>query len=199
MKNKKKMFIFAIICILIFLFIYYIFSILGNNNNRSEEEVVESLLNEICNYEANITVDVFSNKNQNTYEMYQLVENSNSKLVVKSPKEIENLTIENNDNKLKINNSKLNVERNYEDYKTIINNNLFLNTFSKDCSEKDLNIYEKGNELIIEVKLDNNSNTYARYKELHFDLETKLPKELLIKDNTKKTSIRIIYNDIKIK
>lgn len=198
MKNKKNMFIFAIICILIFLFIYYIFSILGNNKNRSQEEIVENILNENCNYEANITVDVFSNKNQNTYEMYQLVENNKSKLVVKSPKEIENLTIENDGNTLKINNSKLNLERNYENYESIINNNLFLNTFLKDSSKNDLNVYEKENELIIETK-SNNNNTYARYKELHLDLETNLPKELLIKDNTKKTSIRIIYNDIKIK
>lgn len=199
MKNKKMMFIFATICILIFLFIYYIFGILGNNKNRSQEEIVESLLKEICSYEANITVEVFSNKNKNIYEMYQLVENNESKLIVKSPEEIENLTIENKDDKLKISNSKLNVERDYQDYELIINNNLFLNVFSKECLENDLNFYEENNELILEVKLNNNSNTYARYKELHFDLESNIPKELLIKDNAKKTSIRIIYNDIKIK
>lgn len=199
MKNKKIVFIFAIICMLILLFIYYIFSILGNNKNRSREEVVEKLLKDFCSYEANITVEVFSNKNKNIYEMYQLVENNKSKLTIKVPEEIEGLTIINEDNKLKIENAKLNVEKIYQDYETILNNNLFLNTFSKEVFENDLNCYEKDTELILELKLNNNSNTYAKYKELHFDLETNLPKELLIKDNTQKTSIRIIYNDIKIK
>lgn len=198
MKNKKIVFIFATICILIFLFIYYIFGILGNNKNRSQEEIVESLLKEICNYEANITVEVFSNKNENVYEIYQQVKDDKSKCVVRIPEEIENLTIENEEGKLKISNSKLKMEKVYQDYEEIFNNNLFLNTFSKDCRENDFNFYEKDKELILEVKL-NNSNTYAKYKELHFNLQSNIPTELLIKDNTKKTSIRIVYNDIKIK
>lgn len=198
MKNKKIVFIFATICILIFLFIYYIFGILGNNKNRSQEEIVESLLKEICNYEANITVEVFSNKNENVYEIYQQVKDDKSKYVVRSPEEIENLTIENEEGKLKISNSKLKMEKVYQDYEEIFNNNLFLNTFSKDCRENNFNFYEKDKELILEVKL-NNSNTYAKYKELHFNLQSNIPTELLIKDNTKKTSIRIVYNDIKIK
>lgn len=198
MKNKKIVFIFATICILIFLFIYYIFGILGNNKNRSQEEIVESLLNEICSYEANITVEVFSNKNENTYEIYQEVEEDKSKSVVKSPEEIEDLTIENEEGKLKISNTRLEMEKVYQGYEEIFNNNLFLNTFSKDCRENDFNFYEEDKELILEVKL-NNSNTYAKYKELHFNLQSNVPTELLIKDNNKKTSIRIVYNDIKIK
>ena len=199
MKNKKIVFIFAIICILIFLFIYYIFTNLGNNKNRSQEEIVESILNEICKYEANITVEVYSNKNENVYEMYQLVDENSSKTIVKSPEEIENLSIENVNNKLKVKNTKLDAEKIYENYAPIINNNLFLNLFSKDCFENNFNYYEQDNELILEVKLENSSNTYSKYKELHYDLTSNLPKELIIKDNTKKTSIRIIYNDIKIK
>lgn len=198
MKNKKIVFIFATICILIFLFIYYIFGILGNNKNRSQEEIVENLLKESLNYEADITVEVFSNKNENTYEIYQEVEDGKSKCIVKSPKEIENLTIENEEEKLKISNSKLKMEKVYEGYKEVFNNNLFLNTFLKDCKENDFNFYERDGELIIEVKL-NNSNTYSKYKELHFNLKLKVPTELLIKDNNKNTNIRIIYNDIKIK
>ena len=90
------------------------------------------------------------------------------------------------------------VEKVYEGYQEILNNNLFLNTFSKDCKENAFNFYENNEELIIEVEL-NNTNTYSKYKQLHFNLQSNLPTELLIKDNTKKTSIRIIYNDIKIK
>lgn len=197
MKNKKIVLIFAIICMLIFSFIYYIFSIFGNNKNRSQEEIVESLLNRICNYEANITVEVTSNKNQNIYSMYQEVKNNASKLVVQSPEEIKDLVIENKDNKLKISNARLNVEKVYENYEPIINNNMFLNTFSKECLENDLNYYQIDEELILELELNN--NTYTKYKELHYDLKSDVPTELIIKDNTKKTTIRIIYNDIKIK
>lgn len=197
MKNKKIVLIFAIICMLIFSFIYYIFSIFGNNKNRSQEEIVESLLNRICNYEANITVEVTSNKNQNIYSMYQEVKNNASKLVVQSPEEIKDLVIENKDNKLKISNARLNVERVYENYEPIINNNMFLNTFSKECLENHLNYYQIDKELILELELNN--NTYTKYKELHYDLKSDVPTELIIKDNTKKTTIRIIYNDIKIK
>lgn len=199
MKNKKIVFIFATICILIFSFIYYIFSIFGNNKNRSQEEIVESLLNRICNYEANITVEVTSNKNQNIYQMYQEVKEDSSKLILKEPEEVKDLIIENKDNKLKISNTKLNVEKVYENYEPILNNNMFLNTFSKECLENELNYYQKDEVLILEVKLNNNFNTYAKYKELHFDLKSDVPKELIIKDNTKRTTIRIIYNDIKIK
>lgn len=198
MKNKKIVFVFAIICISIFFIFYYIFSILGNNKNRSQEEIVEKLLNDICKYEANITVEVSSNKNENVYEMYQEVAETSSKLIVKSPKEIENLVIENEGNKLKIKNTKLNAEKIYEKYEPVLNNNLFLNVFSKDCRENDINYYKKDDILILEVKV-NSFNTYSKYKELHYDLTSNLPKELLIKDITKKTSIRIIYNDIKIK
>lgn len=198
MKNKKFVFVFAIICILVFLFIYYIFSIFGNNRNRSKEEIVEKLLNSICNYEATITVEVTSNKTKNVYEMYQVVENDNSKLIVKSPEEIKDLTMEIENGTLKIKNTKQNMEKVYEEYEAIINNNLFLDTFSKEAVENELISYEENGELILELKL-NNSNTYTQYKELHFDLELMAPKELQIKDNTKKINIRIIYNDIKIK
>lgn len=197
MKNKKIVLIFAIICMLIFSFIYYIFSIFGNNKNRSQEEIVESLLNRICNYEANITVEVNSNKNQNIYSMYQEVKNNDSKLIIQSPEEIKDLVIENKDNTLKISNARLNMERIYEDYEPIVNNNMFLNIFSKECLENDLNYYQTDEELILELKLNN--NTYTKYKELHYDLKLDVPTELIIKDNTKKTTIRIIYNDIKIK
>ena len=66
------------------------------------------------------------------------------------------------------------------------------------CAGMGQDFYENNEELIIEVEL-NNTNTYSKYKQLHFNLQSNLPTELLIKDNTKKTSIRIIYNDIKIK
>lgn len=199
MKNKKIVFVFVIICILIFIFIYYIFSNLGNNKIRSQEEIVENLLNNISNYEANITVEVYSNKNKNIYDIYQLVDENSNKFIVNKPDEINGLTIEYEENKLIVKSSKINAEKIYENYEPIINNNMFLNVFSKDCKDNTYNYKLEKNELIIEVKLDNSFNTYSKYKELHYDLASNIPKELIIKDNTQNVRIRIIYNDIKIK
>ena len=88
MVNKKKMFIFVLICIIVFLIFYYIFSNLVNNMNRSEDEIVEDILNKLNNYEANIDVIVKSNKTENNYNMIQEVGNGYSKMTVNAPENV---------------------------------------------------------------------------------------------------------------
>ena len=114
MKNKKFLISFVFICSLIFCICYYNFFISGNNINRSKEQIVEEKLNEFNNYEANIEVTVKSNKNENKYEMKQVVNNEYSKQEIISPENIKNMTIELEKNKLKILNSNLNMEKIYE-------------------------------------------------------------------------------------
>lgn len=199
MNFKKFMFLFVLICIIVFLIFYYIFYIFGNNKNRNQDKVVEDILNKLNNYEANIEVVIKSNKTENKYNMTQVVEGENSKSIVNYPENIKDMTIELNGEILRVTNSKINMEKFYNDYKAIINNSLFLNSFVNDYKNNTSKIYEKENEIIIEINTNNNSNTYANFKELHLDKEKKMPKELIIKDTTKKDKIRIIYNDIKIK
>lgn len=198
MKNKK-MIIFVFICSIIFCIFYYIFSQTGNNINRSEEQIVEDILNEFNNYEANIEVTVKSNKNENKYEMTQKVDGDYSRQEIISPENIKNIAIELEKNKLKILNSKFNMEKVYEDYNYVLNNSLFLNTFKEDYFNNDSEIYEKDGKIVIEIKLLNNSNTYIKYKCLYLNAETYVPEKLIIKDNAKNPYISIIYNDIKIK
>lgn len=198
MKNRKIMFIFVFICIIVFFSLYYIFVKLGNNKIRSQDEIVDNILNNLNNYEANIKVKVCSNKNENYYEMYQIVNNKYSKSVINSPDNIKGVTIELKDNKLKISNTKLNMERTYEDYQLIMNNSLFLNVFINDYLNNESKTYEENDYIVFSTKLSNNQNTYIKYKELYVD-KTGKPKELIIKDDTKKTCISIQYNDIKIK
>ena len=131
--------------------------------------------------------------------MFQTVEGGNSKLIVNSPENVKNMTIELSDNKLKISNAKTNMEKVYNDYETILNNSLFLNSFIEDYKNNSSKIFENNDEIIIEIDIKNNSNTYVTFKELHLNKESRIPKELIVKDNTKKTKIRIIYNNIKIK
>lgn len=199
MKLKKLMFIFVLICIIVFSIFYYIFSYFGNNKNRNQKEIVDNILSEMKEYEANITVKVISNKNENIYSMYQLYDENTSKMVINSPENIKDMIIELNNNILKITNTKINMEKIYEDYDLVLNNNLFLNVFLEDYKNNDSNCYEENNEIILETKINSSNNTYIKFKELHLDKQTGLPKELIMKDNTKKTCISIIYNDIKIK
>lgn len=199
MNLKKLLFIFVLICIIIFSILYYIFSNLGNNKSINQEEFVDNILNKFQEYEANVDILVLSNKTQNNYNMNQIVNKDSSKFIVNSPENIKNMAVEINNNILKITNTKINMEKVYENYGNVLNNNLFLNTFINDYKNNDSKEYEKNDEIILETKLNNNNDTYIKFKELHLDKVTGLPKELIIKDNTKKTCISIKYNDIKIK
>lgn len=196
---RKKLFIFVLICIIVFSLFYYIFSSFGNNKNRNQNKIVDNILNNMVEYEANITVKIISNKNENLYNMDQSYNETSSKTVINSPDNIKGMVIENQNNTLKITNTKINMEKIYNDYEYVLNNNLFLNVFVEDYKNNFSEIYEQNNEIILSIKLSNNESTYIKFKELHLDKETGIPKELVMKDNTKKTQISIIYNDITIK
>ena len=195
--KKKIVFIFAIICIILFIIFYYIFYISGNNIIRNQNEFVEGVFKKLESYEAEIKVNIISNKNENLYDIYQIENKEYSKLVINYPENVKGLEIELKNDCLKIKNEKNNMEKIYENYKNGINNSLFLNTFIKEYKENDSDILETEEEFIIRINLDN--NTYIKSKELYLKKDTGLPIKLLIKDNTKKTNTSIIYNDIKIK
>lgn len=199
MKNKKFLIIFVFICSIIFCIFYYIFSLSGNNINISQEQIVEEALKEFNKYEANLEITVKSNKNENKYEVNQIVNNQYSKQEVMSPENLKNMIIELEENKLKILNSNLNMEKIYENYDYVLNNSLFLNTFANDYFNNNSEIYEKDGKIVVEIKLSNNPNTYIKYKYLYLDAKSYVPEKLEIKDITKNPYISIIYNDIKIK
>ena len=207
MKNKRFLFIFALICITIFCIIYYIFLKFGNNN--SKEKIVDEILNSFNVYEADVTVTVYSNKNTNNYYMHQIVNHKVSRCIINEPEDINGLNIELNNGKLFIKNEKYNIEKVYENYSEVLNNSLFLNTFSDDCinngyklkesEENEVNNNENKDEIIIETILENNKNTYIKYKELYVDINNRIPKKLIIKDDKQKIYTSIIYNNVKIK
>lgn len=197
--NKKIVFIFAIICIIVFSIFYYIFFISGNNIIRNQKEFIEDIFEDLECYEADIDVTITSNKNENKYNMKQLVDGEDSKLIINSPENVKGLEIEIKDDNLKIINEKTNMEKVYENYKKIINNSLFISTFIEEYDEFPNQIQENEDEIIVEVNLEKNNNTYIKFKELYLDKETGLPRKLLIKDNNQKINTSIIYNDIKIK
>ncbi|MFG6319737.1 MAG: hypothetical protein K1W33_07805 [Clostridia bacterium] len=190
----KKMYIilfFVIILLIIFAFCYYNTSIFGNNIIiKNENKIVDYVLNNINEYEAEIEVTVKSNKTTNIYKMKQNVSKDYSSIEVLSKGKINGLKIEMKDRNLKIQNTELKLDKIYENYESLTNNTLFLNTFIKKFKESNSTTYMKENNIVFEV---------PNFGKLYVDMQTSKPIKLEIKDNTKKTNICINYISIEIK
>lgn len=159
---------------------------MGNNKNRNQNEIVDNILKKLENYEADVTVSVMTNKNETIYNMKQIYNKNESKTIINSPENIKGMVIENTNNTLKITNPIINMEKVYEDYDFILNNDLFLNVFINDYKNNSSEIHEQDNELILSIKLNNKTSTYIKYKELYLNKETKLPLKLEMKDDSQK-------------
>lgn len=198
MIKTRKMFLFAVICIILFIIFYYNFGNIGNNKDIIQDKIADKILEKFNNYEAKISVNVISNKNENFYEMNQYVSNNYMKMIINYPENIKGIVIEIKDNTLRILNTLLNMEKVYENYGIITNNSLFLNTLIKDAKENDYTFEETNDEIVLKIEVKTSKNTYVRYKELHMDKNYN-PKYLIIKDTSKIVRIRIVYTDIKFK
>lgn len=196
--KEKKILIFLIFIILIiFIIFYYKNNITGNNISIKNNEDVIAYVKNIKNYKANAIVVINSNKTENRYEVYQEVTPKGSVQVVESPEELRNLTIENDENIIKIKKDNSNFEKIYNDYGKYFLNTMYLTTFSKNLENGILESYEENEELILTVKNFEN-NTYGKYIQLTFDKKEKRPVKIEVKDKNKKTTICILYTDIEI-
>ncbi len=198
----KKRYIIILICIflIIFSFFYYNFFINGNNIfKKSDEEIIDNILNADFNYTAEANVTIYSNKNQNTYEIKQEETKEHSFLEVISDGDIKGLNLEYEENKLILKNTELNLEKIFENYNELSSNYLFLKSFIKEYLEsEDIKILEDNeNTIVVKITLLN-SNKYIKYKELYIDRKTELPKKLIIKNSDKQIKVCIIYNNIEI-
>ena len=130
MKKNKKV-IISIIIISLFLSVvffiknYYKNIIIGNNiSSKSTQEIVDNILN-MKSYDSNITVKIISNKNENTYVINQTnIGDRLFKQEILEPENISGTIIMYDNGKLNIKNTKLNLNKIYEDYKYITNNQL---------------------------------------------------------------------------
>ena len=200
---KKKIFIKFIFFAIFFLIFYLIFNYKslknGNNNIRikNEEDVNDYILN-ISNYEAKIEVIVKSNKNENKYIInqkcmnnysYQEMEYENNKKII----------IEHKDNKVIIRNTSLKLEKIYESWEFLIENNLFLTTFVenfKETDEKEILVNE--NYYVVNLKLKNISDKNVAYKSLYINKNNGKIEKLEIYDINKNRTIYILYKEITI-
>lgn len=199
---RKMLLFLGTFCLIVFCIFYYKTLKNGNNiNSKSEKEFIDYILNDMKEYKANADVKIISNKTEKDYKIYQEVTNSKSTQKVLNEKDEDIIEIVLENNKLKIVNQILNLEKVYEEYSTLLNNSLFLNVFLDEYKNEENNqkIYEDNGDIILEIELVKNINTYARFKRLHISKDTKSIKELIVLDDNKKIRACIKYNNIEIK
>lgn len=199
---RKMLLFLGVFCLIVFCIFYYKTLKNGNNiNSKSEKEFIDYILNDMKEYKANADVKIISNKTEKDYKIYQEVTNSKSTQKVLNEKDEDIIEIVLENNKLKIVNQILNLEKVYEEYSTLLNNSLFLNVFLNEYKNEENNhkVYEENGDIILEIELVKNINTYARFKRLHISKDTKSIKELIVLDDNQKIRACIKYNNIEIK
>lgn len=205
MKNKKLLYIiaiFLIICVVGIITICFFRKNayktveFGNTTIKSAEGIKEYILN-ISSYEADISLEVTSNKNTNKYRLKQTYVSPNIfKQEGLEPENIKGLTITYDGNNLKIENTNLGLNEFYENYQYISENSLCLYNFVEDYKTNNNAKYEEKDDMIImEVKVD---DKYIAYKKLYIDKSTAKPIKMEIKDMNQKMLVYILYNEIQI-
>ena len=158
-------------------------------NNKTSQEIVDNILN-ISSYEVNITVNVTSNKNSNKYILKQTYQEPNkSTQEVIEPSNIAGVKIENDGTSTKIENSQLDLSTILDNYNYLGDNCLDLYSFIEDYKKEEKSQFE---ETDTEIVMKTNNKT------LHIDKKTHNPTQMEIKDNKQKTTIYILYNEVKV-
>ena len=169
-----------------------------SGNNKTSQEIVDYILN-ISSYEVEAIVNVTSNKNTNKYILKQTYQAPNiSMQEVIEPSNISGVKIENDGTNLKLENSQLNLNTILENYNYLGDNCLDLSSFIEDYKlDSEAKFEEKDTEIIMKTS-SNIKNIYAQEKNLHIDKKTMNPIQMEIKDNQQKTTIYILYNEVKV-
>ena len=200
MKKKYYLILLFIIFIISVGFIFYKNSIknLKIGNNKNSQEIVDYILN-LSSYEAEVTVNITSNKNSNKYILKQKYQKDKESIQeVIEPSNIAGVKIINDGKNLKIENSNLNLNEIIENYTNLENNNLDLSMFIDEYKNSNESNYEdKDDEIIMKVKNDK-ENIYVKEKILYINKKTYKPVKLEIKDNKQKERIYILYNEVEI-
>lgn len=200
MKKKYWLILLVIIIIGIIAFIFYknSFKNLKIGNNKNSQEIVDYILN-TSSYEAQVTVNVTSNKNNNKYILKQTYQNPDkSTQEVIEPSNIEGVKIENDGEKIKIENSRLNLNTILENYNYLGDNSLDLHSFIEDYRKDDKATSEETEKEIIMKARNHIENIYIQNKTLYIDKQTLKPIKMEIKDNKQNMTIYILYNEVKL-
>lgn len=198
--KKKYWLVLLIIIIVVGVIIFYKNCVKDSKsgNNKTSQEIVDYILN-ISSYEVQVTVNVTSNKNTNKYILNQTYQNPNTSIQeVVEPSNIAGVRIENDGTNLKIENSQLSLSTILENYNYLGDNCLDLNSFIEDYKKDEKAKFEEKDTEIIMKTSSNINNIYIQEKILHIDKKTFTPTQMEIKDNQQKTTIYILYNEVKV-
>ena len=198
---KKKYWLILLIIVITLGGIFFYKNRVKNSksgNNKTSQEIVDYILN-ISSYEVQVTVNVTSNKNLNKYILKQIYQSPNKSMQeVIEPSNIEGVKIENDGTNLKLENSQLNLNKILENYEYLGDNCLDLYSFIEDYKQDNKSKFEEKDTEIIMKTSSNIDNIYIQEKILHIDKKTMNPTQMEIKDNKQKTTIYILYNEVKV-
>lgn len=197
----KKIFIIALIFIIITLMMLYFFTKnnyktteFGNTNIKSAEDIKEYILN-LKSYEAEVSIEIKSNKNQNQYKMKQIYETPNlARGEVIEPQSVKGIITTYDGNNLKIENTALNLSKIYENYPYVAGNVLWLSDFINQYKNNPNATFKEEDQIIMQTNIQDKSIIET----LYIDTKTKKPTKLTIEDMNKKMLVYILYNEIKI-
>lgn len=202
--NKKKIIITVVIIIVLIFIIFFIKnnykkSEFGNNiTNKSIEEIEKYILN-ISEYDAELEIEIQSNKNTNKYTVHQIVKDNIYEQEVIKPENIAGVKIIYDGENLTVENTNLGLKKLYDKYNNITDNILWINSFIDDYrNSNESKIAIKDDYVVLETKNKNNEEKYNIYKTLYCDKNTLEPAKLEIKDKNKKIRVYISYKEIEI-
>ena len=198
---KKKYWIILLIVVLVIVGIFFYKNRVKNlkiGNNKTSQEIVDKILN-ISSYEVKVTINVTSNKNSNKYILKQTYQSPNKSMQeVIEPSNIAGVKLENDGTNLKIENSQLNLSTILENYNYLGDNCLDLYSFIENYKQDNKSKFEEKDSEIIMKTNGRIDNVYMQEKILHVDKQTYNPTQMEIKDNKQKTTIYILYNEVKV-
>ncbi len=196
MKNKNIIIAIFITAIILGIFIITLTKNMKNGNANISQEI--DIFN-ISSYEATIDMTVYSNKNENRYKIKQTYKNNGTNTQeILEPSNISGIRIIQENNKLTLENSNLKLTEVIENYKYITNNCIDLISFINEYKANETSNMKECDDTIILETTSHTENPYIKYKILTIDKKTKKPLQMEIKSDNQKTTIYILYNEVKI-
>ncbi len=194
MKNKWSILLSSFITMI------FVFTVGCTNKEYTADELYEDFkdqISKVSSYTCIAKVEAIGNKENTTYIFKHTYKKPDYyKLEVKSPKNLKGKTIEYKNNKIIINNPKIN---DTVEFKNINNDSRylfigdFINNYRNDENTK-LELTE--NELKIEVKIPGN-NKYFNKQILYVNNKTKTPDKMEIVDNEENPRFIVTYEGFK--
>ena len=204
--NRKKIIIVIIIlAVLIFCIIQiFIKKTIKNSkigNNSSSQEIIENLMN-LSSYTVKIEMLVYSNKNENKYEIVQSYEkngdNEKSVQEILEPENISGVKIIQENDKLILENSRLSLKNIIENYKYMTDNCIDLSSFVKEYKNNENKQQNENEDEVILSFIKTDANPYIKNRILTIDKKTGNPKKMECKSENEKTTLYILYNEVKL-